>query len=110
MKYTPQNMPGPGDEATWGPYTGHPGDPRQPAEDDSIVREEARNEIIGQRIRSDIVWLTEAVEEADDTVLLSMVDGFLEDDWPRVKAAIETILDYCSPTEEEVTSHIRGEL
>jgi len=46
MKYTPQNMPGPGDEATWGPIT-HPMDPRQPAEADETTRAEARNEIIG---------------------------------------------------------------
>jgi len=107
MKYTPQNMPGPGDEATWGPYTGHPGDPRQPAEDDSIVREEARNEIIGQRIRSDIVWFTEAVEEAEDITLQVLVASFLQQDWITLGAAMEKILDYCSPTDEEITDHIR---
>jgi len=54
------------------------------------------------------VWFTEAVEEADDKVLLSMVDGYMNDDWDRVKASLETILDYCSPTDEEITDHIRG--
>jgi hypothetical protein len=39
-----ENMPGPGDEATWGPPTGHPNDPRTPEyhpetfEDDVVVQ------------------------------------------------------------------------
>ncbi len=106
--YSAAHMYGPGDEETWGLYAGHTMDPRRPAEDDDIVREEARNELIAQRIRSDIVWLTEAVEEADDKVLLSIVDGYMNDDWKRVKASLETILDYASPTEEEITAHIRS--
>lgn len=102
-------MYGPGDEETWSPYEGHGLDPRQPAEEDSTTRDEARNALIAQRIRSDIVWLTEAVEEADDKVLLSMVDGYMNDDWKRVKAALDTVLDYASPTDEEITEHIRGQ-
>jgi hypothetical protein len=32
-----RNMPGPGDEATWGPCTGHPLDPRTPEEPEIVV-------------------------------------------------------------------------
>ena len=38
----PIAMPGPGDEITWGPYTGHPGDPRAPDLTPYIEREAAR--------------------------------------------------------------------
>ena len=32
-KYNPTNCPGPGDEATWPAYAGHPNDPRAPDDD-----------------------------------------------------------------------------
>lgn len=35
-------FPGPGDEATWPPYYGHPNDPRAPLdeEEDNLIEEE----------------------------------------------------------------------
>ena len=107
--YSAAHMYGPGDEETWSPYAGHPLDPRQPAEADETTRAEARNEIIGQRIRSDIVWFTEAVEEAEDITLQVLVASFLQQDWITLGAAMEKILDYASPTDEEITDHIRGQ-
>ena len=38
MYTNPRKFPGPGDEETWPPYSGHPNDPRAPAEDDEDDR------------------------------------------------------------------------
>lgn len=35
MSYDYARIPGPGDEATWMPYSGHPLDPRAPLDDDA---------------------------------------------------------------------------
>lgn len=36
--------PGPGDPETWGPYTGHPNDPRAQEHDDNEDREDEKRE------------------------------------------------------------------
>ena len=105
------SMPGPGDPETWGPYSGHPLDPRQPAEDDSTTREETRFEIIRERItgsHGDIGWFTEAVEDVDVSILYSLVDGYLDGDMDVVRKALDTLIDYAAPCEEDITDAIRN--
>ena len=43
------NMPGPGDEATWPPYSGHPNDPRAPDDSgrDEAIEERAQELLAG---------------------------------------------------------------
>ena len=102
------HMPGPGDEETWGPYTGHPLDPRQPLEADETVREEARLEIIDQWIMKDIGTLTEAIEESSDATLRKLWKGFYLQDTKSLIESMEEISRHCEPDDEEITDHIRG--
>ena len=60
------NMPGPGDEITWPPCTGHPMDPRTP---DESYLEEARFEETLRRIH-DEEYLCESFGEASNTQLM----------------------------------------
>ena len=50
MEFNPATCPGMGDEATWGPCTGHPMDPRTPDEGDEITNEQAFEELLEQRL------------------------------------------------------------
>ena len=49
MAFNPATCPGMGDEATWGPCTGHPLDPRTP-DDDELTEEEAFEMLLEQRL------------------------------------------------------------
>lgn len=50
IRYNHRNMPGPGDEITWPPCTGHPGDPRT---DDLFPPEEDESEDLESEYHED---------------------------------------------------------
>jgi len=106
--YSMNRMYGPGDEETWGPVT-HPMDPRQPLEADEIVREEARLEIIDQRVMKDIGVLTKAIEESDDATLRKLWKGYYLEDTKALIEAVGEIIQHCAPDDEQITDHIRGQ-
>ena len=59
-----RSMPGPGDQETWGPYQGHPGDPRQPFEFDQCGDDiDSTNEIyiVPMSMPSALLLLKEAI-------------------------------------------------
>ncbi len=104
-----RNMPGPGDEETWSPYSGHPLDPRQPLEEDSQTREEAKLEIMDQRIMKDIAILCEAIEESSDATLRKLWMGYYLEDTKALIEAVGEIVQHCEPDDEQITDKIRGQ-
>jgi len=77
MKIDSRNMPGPGDVETWGPCTGHPGDPRTEDPTETAEFEEKQREMWEERM-TDPGWISEAVSEAAYYTLLRLGDACLK--------------------------------
>ena len=87
-----RRMPGPGDEETWGPCTGHPMDPRtpEPIEESGWYQDKAKEEFLS-RLDDIGGWFLESITEAPDDKLKELAKS--------VKTAVD-------PTkQEESTAH-----
>ena len=116
MKIDPRNMPGPGDPETWGPCTGHPGDPRTVDPTETPEFEEKQREMWEERM-TDPVWISEAVGEASDVTMLRLGRAFLECSDPptteqltkigRIVLVMQEIYNF--PKDEDVISALSGD-
>lgn len=104
-----RNMPGPGDEETWGPCRNHPNDPRTPDFEGHI--EEKQAEMMELRVRTVIDWVIEAFSECEDgKIWEQMRDAFLAEDHAKLgQIAAGVIADYASPTEDEAAEQIAAD-
>jgi uncharacterized protein YfeS len=101
------NLPGPGDEATWGPCTGHPGDPRTP--DDSEAIAEKQLEMVDDRIRESVDWVIEAFQE-DEEAWEKLRQALLKRDSHAIGEAVtEIITGYVEPSMEEALEALKKE-
>jgi len=103
-KYPYSNMPGPGDEETWGPCTGHPLDPRTPEPientDEFADMKESMQE---ERIKDINGWFIESFSEAPDATLKELSDCVLAGDNLRVGDIVSDLVHrYCTPDDEDV--------
>lgn len=107
-----RNMPGPGDEETWGPCQNHPNDPRTP--DDDGRWEAAKNALWSKKCQ-DPEMLVEALSEEDQERLGKMLKAIFSDhrtleDCGHFGFLIAKIHhDYCEPTDWEVGEQIELE-
>ena len=119
-KYPFTNMPGPGDPETWGPCTGHPGDPRTVDKTETPEFEDERLLITKERILDIRGYHLESFSEAPDewaAGLAKLVIQWLDAPSDRLKA-IETdigvlvavqLTGYCTPTDEDVLEALGGD-
>ena len=99
-----KNLPGPGDEETWGPCTGHPLDPRTPDmhyTDDQIG--EKQFDMTLERLRESPAWVIEAFTEYTDSAPFEKIrQGILQDNQGTVMEGVWDLLEaYVMPSEDE---------
>lgn len=88
-----QNLPGPGDEATWPPYAGHPNDPRAPDSGEVDIHE---NPEYVSRVEDSDGWMLEAITEAPLKELGKLSEAILEEDEKLVgRLVIALVEKYC---------------
>lgn len=65
-------MPGPGDEATWGPCTGHPLDPRtpDPADLSDLIKAEEEAILFDHEVMADVLYAADQGELMDLSAVL----------------------------------------
>ena len=112
MPYNAHNMPGPGDEVTWGPCTNHPMDPRTPP--DFVESGRALSDFV-DRLQDLNGYLVESFSEAPDGKLQELADAIekvtCEDGTPYignstsneelVEAVVGIVTAYCWKDEED---------
>mgnify|MGYP001826953003 FL=1 len=91
MKIDSRNMPGPGDPETWGPCTGHPGDPRTVDPTETAEFEEKQREMWEERISDINGWFIEAIGETNDATLKRLSDKVLACDDPPTEKQLQDI-------------------
>ena len=116
MKIDSRNMPGPGDPETWGPCTGHPGDPRTVDPTETPEFEEKQREMWEERM-TDPGWISEAIGEASDATMLRLGRACLECSDPptteqltkigRIVLVMQEIYNF--PKDEDVISALSGD-
>ena len=116
-KYPYTNMPGPGDEETWGPCTGHPGDPRTEDITESPEYEAMFNRLLDDQASVPDICI-EAVGELSALTAKRISDAFLEHrkDPEKLSHLLEigrivyvAIERYCTPDQEDVIAAIEGD-
>lgn len=106
-----RNLPGPGDEETWGPCLNHPNDPRTP--DDSAELEDRKEEMIDERLADIRGYFVEALTEYDDAALEKASDlirqwnGLSSDKARDLELAVGQLfcrlaVEHCTPDDDEV--------
>ena len=94
------NLPGPGDEETWGPCTGHPMDPRSP--DIDGVFDDMRERMFHRRMEDTEYWV-DAFGEASNEQLDALRQAFEQHELHLLIDAIYVIChNWMVPTDEEV--------
>jgi hypothetical protein len=102
-----RNMPGPGDPETWGPCRNHPNDPRTP--DISERFEQVEQQIIERRM-SDWQWFQEAIAEANEEQIKSIMALVTSKGDDNLGGTIYGIVaDYVRPNDWEVGEQIELE-
>jgi len=103
-----RNMPGPGDEETWGPCVNHPGDPRTP--DFSGNVEERREQMYQERLADLDGYFIELFTEASESNLKALSDAIADEDHKKIVATITTMArTYCLPSDEEAMAAIEDD-
>lgn len=79
-----RNYPGPGDEATWPPCVGHPGDPRTEYDDSA--------ELLSETYWQAVDILEEAIEALDGDDWAAIAEALATDNADAVLAAFQEAL------------------
>ena len=100
---------GPGDSATWAPYTGHPNDPRTNTEAIIKARKTAEENIRKSISYTAENWADARMELSDhiirylcDVEVVGLVDAYLAGDRERLFKCFETILNDAIATKAEI--------
>lgn len=103
-----RDLPGPGDEATWGPCRNHPLDPRTPDMNDEAYAT-TRTELLQERIGDVEGWFVESFSQASPEQLKALSDAVEAQNDIQIRVAINRIVyDYCSPSDEDVTRRMEN--
>ena len=109
-----RNLPGPGDEETWGPCTGHPNDPRTPeAVENTDIFQGVKEDLYRKKVQDLNGYFIESLTESTDEWLKQLSDLCLQ--WGDVPAdrvkdieleigrlVARRVDEYCSPDDDEV--------
>ena len=98
------NLPGPGDEETWGPCIGHPNDPRTVDITETAEFEQVKERIMDERFADLYGWFAESlVEPHTDDSLTELADAIRAGENQRVG---DIVSDLCyrhlTPSDEDV--------
>jgi hypothetical protein len=101
MIYTDyRNLPGPGDEETWGPCLNHPNDPRTPDWSGDI--EVKQEEVYEERIKDINGYFVESFSEAHDDDLKKLSDAVVARNSGLIASIVLAMVEaYCTPDEAE---------
>jgi len=103
-----RNMPGPGDEETWGPCVNHPGDPRTPDLDGEY--EEKELELRDERMADVDGWFFESFSEAPNTKLKGLSEACIQGDSALVGTIVlDLVRTYCTPSTNDVYQAINDD-
>ena len=104
MYGSPHNMPGPGDEETWGPCTNHPMDPRTPeAFEDSDEAQELKHELYEKRVKDIDGYLPESFTEAARESLTELAAALVDEDEAQIGFVVmRMVKSYCWPSLDDI--------
>ena len=112
------NLPGPGDQETWGPCTGHPGDPRTEDRTESVAFEDTKQEMreknMGGLAAEALSEMSQLTEKRLSEAVMTYEIG--TDVYLRTMAKLEigeivwsVVHNYCVPTDEDVIEALGGD-
>ena len=105
-----RNLPGPGDEATWGPCLNHPNDPRTPDWSGDIA--DKQYEVFVDRAMNIDGYFRESFSEADKETLEKLSEAIisLNPDKDYIADLVyQMVADYCTPSDEEAMEMINND-
>ena len=114
MRYTtdmPAHMcPGPGDSETWGPCTGHPGDPRTEDATESPAFESKKDGMTEDRFKDLNGWFIESITESSDENLAELRDAIQSGDNLKAGDIVsDMVYRYITPADEVVLEELNQE-
>lgn len=100
-------IPGPGDQQTWGPCTGHPNDPRTVDITENLDFVDKRDQLTRERVMDLNGWLVESITEASDANLTELAEAIISGDNLRAGDIVsDLVYRYCTPSDDEVREEL----